>query len=47
MNFEKLTRGYMFAVLAAGLICVIGAAVNVPLQRIDLYFLTLFCSRSP
>jgi diguanylate cyclase (GGDEF)-like protein/PAS domain S-box-containing protein len=43
MNFEKLTRGYMFAVLAAGLICVIGAAVNVPLQRIDLYFLTLFC----
>ena len=43
MNFENLTRGYMFVVLAAGFACVGAALVNVPLQRIDLYFLTLFC----
>ena len=33
----------MFAVLAAGIICVGGAVINVPLARVDLYFLLLFC----
>ncbi|MEP7211495.1 MAG: EAL domain-containing protein [Acidobacteriota bacterium] len=43
MNFEKLTRSYMILVLAAGFICVCGAIINVPLERVDLYFLLLFC----
>lgn len=43
MNFEKLTKGYMIVVIAAGLFCVSTAILNVPLERIDLYFLALFC----
>lgn len=43
MNFERLTKGYMMIVIAAGLLCVGGAIINVPYERIDLYFLTLFC----
>jgi diguanylate cyclase (GGDEF)-like protein/PAS domain S-box-containing protein len=43
MIFEKLTRSYMFVVLAAGLGCVGSAVVSVPRSRVDIYFLLLFC----
>jgi diguanylate cyclase (GGDEF)-like protein/PAS domain S-box-containing protein len=42
MNFQKLTKGYMFAVLIAGLACVGVACFNLQISRVDLSFLALF-----
>ena len=44
MNYDKLTIGYMFAVLAIGLACVTLAAVNIPLEKLDPYLLVVAAS---
>src|SRR5215203_808911 len=41
MNYHKLTIGYMVAVLAIGFACLLFAVVNLPYQKLDLYFLVL------
>lgn len=43
MNYEKLTKSYMMAVLAAGSICVALSLVRLPFEKIDFHFLLLFC----
>lgn len=43
MNRQKLTKTYMFAVLLAGAAVFGGALFYVPLERVDLSFLVLFC----
>src|SRR5688572_312359 len=41
MDHQKLTKGYMVAVVICGAICLAGALVWAPLERIDLQFLVL------
>ena len=41
MNYHKLTIGYMVAVLTIGLACLTHSVANIPLQKLDLYFLVL------
>ena len=41
MNYQKLTIGYMVAVVAIGLGCLTFSVVNLPLQKLDLYFLVI------
>src|SRR5215207_3143458 len=41
MNYHKLTIGYMVAVLAIGFACLTFALVNIPFEKLDLYFLIL------
>ena len=41
MNYQKLTIGYMVAVLAVGLVCLTYAIVMLPVGKIDLYFLVV------
>lgn len=43
MNYQKLTKGYMVAVLIAGLVTLVYAFSNVPPERVDLSFIILFC----
>ena len=43
MNYQKLTKGYMFAVLIAGLVSLTIALFRLPFERVNLYFLALFC----
>lgn len=43
MNYEKLTKIYMVAVVAGGIACLSAALYTVPILKIDLYFLVLFC----
>lgn len=43
MTQQRLTKPYMITVLAAGLISVLSALVNLPFGRLDLKFLLLFC----
>ncbi len=43
MNYEKLTKGYMLAVIAAGLAAICAALWRLPLEKVDFYFLLLFC----
>lgn len=41
MNYQKLTRNYIITVLIVGFICLAGAIINLPLERINLQFLLL------
>jgi diguanylate cyclase (GGDEF)-like protein/PAS domain S-box-containing protein len=41
MNYHKLTIGYMVTVLAIGLACLTLSAINLPFEKLDLYFLVL------
>lgn len=41
MNYHKLTIGYMVAVLAIGLGCLTLAVLNLPIEKLDLYFLVI------
>jgi diguanylate cyclase (GGDEF)-like protein/PAS domain S-box-containing protein len=41
MNYHKLTIGYMVMVLAIGLGCLVVSVVNLPFEKLDLYFLVL------
>jgi len=41
MNYHKLTIGYMVTVLTIGLACLTVSAINLPFQKLDLYFLVL------
>ncbi len=41
MNYHKLTIGYMVSVLAVGFVCLGIAIFNLPLERLDLYFMIL------
>ena len=41
MDHPRLTTGYTAAVLAVGLGCLSWALVDLPLQKIDVYFLIL------
>ena len=43
MNYQDLTKRYMVAVIIAGFLSLAIALINIPLERIDLYVLTLFC----
>lgn len=43
MNFQNLTKGYMFSVIFTGAAVLTAALITVPLERVDLYFLVLFC----
>lgn len=43
MNYERLTKGYMFVVLFAGIVSIGVAVFNLPIGRVDLSFLALFC----
>lgn len=43
MNREGLIKGYMIAVLIAGIAALAYAVANIPLVRVDQYFLLLFC----
>jgi diguanylate cyclase (GGDEF)-like protein/PAS domain S-box-containing protein len=44
MNYHKLTIGYMVAVLAIGLGCLTLAFLNLPIEKLDLYFLVIAAS---
>jgi diguanylate cyclase (GGDEF)-like protein/PAS domain S-box-containing protein len=41
MNYHKLTIGYMVTVLTIGFACLTVSAINLPFQKLDLYFLVL------
>lgn len=43
MKFQKLTKIYMIAVLICGIVSFGVAAATVPLERVNVYFLILFC----
>ena len=43
MNHQKLTKGYMVAVVICGVICLMSALIWAPLERIDIQFLVLVC----
>jgi len=41
MNYQKLTRIYMAAVLILGFVCLAGALIRLPIERVNLQFLFL------
>jgi diguanylate cyclase (GGDEF)-like protein/PAS domain S-box-containing protein len=41
MNYQKLTRNYIITVLVLGFLCVGGALINLPLEKLNLQFLFL------
>ena len=43
MNYEKLTKSYMLTVIAGGIVCLAAALLNLPVEKVDLKFLILFC----
>lgn len=43
MNTQNLSKGYMVTVIIAGAAALGAALISVPLERVDLYFLLLFC----
>lgn len=43
MNYEKLTKSYMVAVVTGGIVCLAAALLTAPFERIDINFLILFC----
>ncbi|MEO8650582.1 MAG: EAL domain-containing protein [Acidobacteriota bacterium] len=43
MNFQKLTKGYMWVVRFGGIATILQALWNVPLERVTFNFLLLFC----
>ena len=42
MNYQKLTKSYMVAVVICGFACLANALARAPIERLDLQFLVLF-----
>ncbi|MEJ7847298.1 MAG: EAL domain-containing protein [Pyrinomonadaceae bacterium] len=43
MNFQNLTKGYMVSVVVTGAVILGAAVIELPLEKVGLYFLLLFC----